>query len=80
MNNVEQKKDVGKRENPRNYRNPDPLNCGLEGKILTVTLTNGRTESGTCQVMGQYFLELKAGNGRPIILSKAQIVTVSVMT
>lgn len=80
MNEIEQKKDVGKRpEGPKNYRNPDPLNCGLEGKTLIITMTNGRTESGTCSAVGQYFMELKLINNKPLIISKAQIVTVSIL-
>ncbi len=64
---------------PRNYRNPDPLNCSLEGKVLTVTMVNGRTESGTCLTVGQYFIELKMATGRSLIIQKGAIVTITVM-
>lgn len=64
---------------PKNYRNPDPLNCGLESKVLTVSMVNGRTESGTCQTVGQYFIELKMPNGRTLIIQKGAIVSLTVM-
>ena len=63
----------------RNYTNPDPLNCGLEGKSLTITLVNGRIESGKLMKAGQYFLEMVGSNGRSIIIAKSAIVTVSVL-
>ena len=64
---------------PRNYRNPDPLNCSLEGKVLTVSMVNGRTESGTCVSVGQYFIEMRMPNGRPLIIQKGAIVSIAVM-
>ena len=63
----------------RNYSNPDPLNCGLEGKSVTVTLVNGRIESGKLVKAGQYFIELIGSNGRTLIVAKSAIVTVSVL-
>jgi len=72
--------DVSKvKENPRNYRNPDPLNCGLEGRSITVSMVNGRVESGKCTRMGQFFMEIVMGNGKPIIIAKSAVVTVSVL-
>ena len=72
--------DVSKvKENPRNYRNPDPLNCGLEGRSITVSMVNGRIESGKCTRMGQFFMEIVMGNGKPIIIAKSAVVTVSVL-
>jgi len=68
-----------KADEPRNYSNPDPMNCGLEGKSLTVTLVNGRIESGKLTKAGQYFLEMVGANGRPIIIAKSAIITVSVL-
>jgi sRNA-binding regulator protein Hfq len=64
---------------PRNYRNPDPLNCGLESKVLTVSMVNGRTESGTCVSVGQYFIEMRMPNGRTLIIQKGAIVSLTVM-
>ena len=69
------KEDTG----PRNYRNPDPLNCGLEGKTVTVTLINGRSESGTLKAMGQFFMSMELANRKLLIIGKASIVTVSVL-
>jgi sRNA-binding regulator protein Hfq len=68
-----------KADEPRNYSNPDPLNCGLEGKSLTVTLVNGRIESGKLTKAGQYFIEMVGSNGRSIIIAKSAIITVSVL-
>jgi len=73
------KKPEARSGEPRNYSNPDPMNCGLEGKSLTVTLVNGRIESGKLMKAGQYFLEMAGSNGRSIIISKSAIVTVSVL-
>ena len=67
------------KENPRNYRNPDPLNCGLEGRSITVSMVNGRVESGKCTRMGQFFMEIVMGNGKPIIIAKSAVVTVSIL-
>ncbi len=75
----EQGKDrIGETE-PRNFRNPDPLNCGLEGKSVTVSMVNGRIESGKLKVMGQFSLSLEGGNGRMLIINKSSIITVSVL-
>jgi hypothetical protein len=73
------KKPESKSGEPRNYSNPDPMNCGLEGKSLAVTLINGRIETGTLRKAGQYFIEMAGANGRPIIIAKSAIVTVSVL-
>jgi len=73
------RKPESKSGEPRNYSNPDPLNCGLEGKSLTVTLANGRIESGKLVKLGQYFIEMAGSNGRSIIIAKSAIVTVSVL-
>jgi hypothetical protein len=63
----------------KNYRNPDPLNCGLEGRIMTVSMVNGKVESGKCTRMGQFFMEMVMGNGKPIIIAKSAVVTVSIL-
>jgi len=73
------RKPESKSGEPRNYSNPDPMNCGLEGKSLTVTLVNGRIESGKLMKAGQYFIEMAGSNGRSIIISKSAIITVSVL-
>jgi sRNA-binding regulator protein Hfq len=73
------KKPESKSGEPRNYSNPDPMNCGLEGKSLTITLVNGRIESGKLTKAGQYFLEMVGSNGRSIIIAKSAIITVSVL-
>jgi len=73
------KKTESKSSEPRNYSNPDPLNCGLEGRSLTVTLVNGRIESGKLTKAGQYFIEIVGSNGRSIIISKSAVITVSVL-
>ena len=75
----EQGKDRTGETEPRNFRNPDPLNCGLEGKTATVTLVNGRIESGKLKVMGQFSLTLEYANGRSLIINKSAIVTVSIL-
>lgn len=64
---------------PRNFRNPDPLNCSLEGKIVAVTLLNGRIESGKVKAMGQYSMLLVLPNNREIIINKSGIITASVL-
>ncbi len=64
---------------PRNYSQPDPLNCGLEGKSVVITMVNGRTEAGTLKMLCQYFLKLEMTNKRDLIIAKSSIVTVSVL-
>ena len=64
---------------PRNYTQPDPMNVSLQGKSLTVTLVNGRIESGVCKKMGQYFMELQGSNGKTMLVNKGQVMVVSVL-
>lgn len=64
----------------RNFRTPDPINCSLEGKVVAISLINGRSESGKLKVAGQYFLELEGSNGRSLIIAKSAIIVVSVMS
>jgi len=64
---------------PRNFRNPDPLNCSIEGKSVTVTLINGRIESGIIKVMGQFSLSLEMSNHKILIVNKSAIISVSVL-
>ena len=64
---------------PRNYAQPDPMNVSLQGRSLTVTLVNGRIESGVCKKMGQYFMELQGSNGKTMLVNKGQVMVVSVL-
>ncbi len=64
---------------PRNYAQPDPMNVSLQGRSLTVTLVNGRIESGICKKMGQYFMELQGSNGKTMLINKGQVMVVSVL-
>ena len=64
---------------PKNYRNPYALNISLEGKNVVVSLANGRIESGSCSLVGQYFMAIKLVNGKSLIIAKSAIVTVSVL-
>ncbi|BAB59838.1 TVG0702897 [Thermoplasma volcanium GSS1] len=68
-----------RKQEPRNFSVPDEINTGLEGKVLTISLLNGRIEAGKLKVAGQYFLEIEGANGRFLIIAKSAIVTVSVM-
>jgi len=74
----EENKNV-KKEVLRNYTNPDPVNVSLEGKSVTISLVNGRIETGKMKVVGQYFLQMAMPNGKDLIVAKSAIVTVSVM-
>ena len=55
------------------------MNVSLQGKSLTVTLVNGRIESGICKKMGQYFMELQGSNGKTMLINKGQVMVVSVL-
>jgi sRNA-binding regulator protein Hfq len=61
----------------RNYGNPEPLNVSHVGKSVTITLINGRTETGKLKSLGQYMLSIEV-NGRELIINKASIITVSI--
>lgn len=66
-------------EGPRNYGNPEPLNTSHIGRSVTVTLVNGRIESGKLKALGAYMLSLEGSNGKELIINKGQIVTVSIL-
>ena len=66
-------------EGPRNYNNPEPLNTSHIGKSVTVTLSNGRIESGKLKALGAYMLSIDGNNGKELIINKGSIVTVSVL-
>ena len=70
----------GKNETePRNYSNPEPLNTSHLGKSVTITLVNGRIESGKLKALGAYMLSIEGSNGKELIINKGSIVTVSVL-
>ena len=79
--NRDNRREEGHRDDsePRNYAQPDPMNVSLQGKSLTVTLVNGRIESGICKKMGQYFMELQGSNGKTMLINKGQVMVVSVL-
>ena len=64
---------------PRNYGNLEPLNTSHIGKSVTITLVNGRIESGILKALGAYMLSIKGPNGKELIINKGSIVTVSVL-
>jgi sRNA-binding regulator protein Hfq len=78
VNNQRHETQDNHEDGPRNYRNPDPLNCGIEGKSATITMIDGRIESGIVKVMGQYSISMEAANKRILIVNKSAIITVSV--
>jgi hypothetical protein len=79
--NRDNRREEGHRDDsePRNYRNPDPLNVNLEGKSVVIVLLTGRTESGILKAMGQYSLSLELPSKKMLIVNKAAILTVSVL-
>jgi len=75
-----ERKEVKKEmDGPRNYGNPEPLNTSHIGKSVTITLVNGRIESGKLKALGAYMLSIDGSNGRELIVNKGAIITVSVM-
>ena len=62
-----------------NYSNPEPLNTSHIGRSITVTMVNGRIESGKLKSLGAYMLSLEGSNGKELIINKGQIVTVSIL-
>ena len=75
MENTVLKKDEG----PRNYANLKPLNTSYIGRSVTITLSNGRIESGKLKVLGAYMLSIEGSNGKELIINKGAIVTVSIL-
>jgi hypothetical protein len=67
------------KKGPLNFSNPEPLNTSHIGRSITVTLVNGRIESGKLKALGAYMLSLEGSNGRELIINKGQIVTVSIL-
>ena len=75
-----ERKEVKKEmEGPRNYGNPEPLNTSHIGKSVTVTLVNGRIESGKLKALGAYMLSIQYQNGKELIINKGAIITVTVI-
>ena len=68
-----------KEEGPRNYANLEPLNTSYIGRSVTITLSNGRIESGKIKVLGAYMLSIEDSNGKELIINKGAIVTVSIL-
>lgn len=75
MENTVLKKDEG----PRNYANLEPLNTSYIGRSVTITLSNGRIESGKLKVLGAHMLSIEGSNGKELIINKGAIVTVSIL-
>ena len=75
-----ERKEVKKeKEGPRNYGNPEPLNTSHIGKSVTVTMVNGRIESGKLKALGAYMLSIQYQNGKELIINKGAIITVTVI-
>ena len=68
-----------KEEGPRNYASLEPLNTSYIGRSVTITLSNGRIESGKLKVLGAYMLSIEDSNGKELIINKGAIVTVSIL-
>jgi hypothetical protein len=64
---------------PLSFSNPEPLNTSHVGRSVTITLINGRIESGKLKVIGAYMLSIEGPNGKVLIINKGQIVTVSIL-
>ena len=55
------------------------MNTSHIGKSVTITLVNGRIESGKLKALGAYMLSIDGNNGKELIINKGSIVTVSVL-
>lgn len=75
----QEKRELNKVEGPKNYGNPEPLNTSHIGKSVTITLVNGRIESGKLKTLGAYMLSIEGPNGRELIINKGAVITVSVL-
>ncbi len=71
--------EVQEHSEPRNYANPEPLNTSHLGKSVTITLVNGRIESGKLKALGAYMLSIDGSNGKELIINKGSIITVSIL-
>lgn len=79
MITAEKKETRKEPEGPMNYRNPEPLNTSHIGKSVTITLVNGRIESGKLKALGAYMLSIEFPGGKELIINKGSIVTVSIL-
>ena len=68
-----------KEEGPRNYANPEPLNTSHIGRIVAVTMVNGRTETGRLKAIGQYMIAIQQSNGKELIVNKGAIISVVIL-
>ena len=68
-----------KEEGPRNYANPEPLNTSHIGRVVAVTVVNGRTETGKLKSLGAYMLSVEMSNGKELIVNKGAIISVVVL-
>lgn len=62
---------------PMRYSIQDLISPREIGKGCTVTMSNGRSESGTLTQVSTFEIELKLSNGRNLIIMKHSLVTVS---
>lgn len=61
----------------KRYSVPDLMTASDIGKGCTVTMTNGRSESGKLNRISQFEIELRMSNGKDLIIMKHALVTVS---
>lgn len=62
---------------PMRYSIQDLISPREIGKGCTITMSNGRSESGTLTQVSMFEIELKLSNGRHLIVMKHSLVTVS---
>lgn len=62
---------------PMRYSVQDLISPKEIGKGCTVTMSNGRSESGTLTQVSTFEIELKLSNGKHLIIMKHSLVTVS---
>jgi sRNA-binding regulator protein Hfq len=67
------------RSNEKRYSVPDCFSRKYIGELITVTLVNGRTESGILRDVGMFDIKLELQTKRELIVFKHSIITVSVM-
>ena len=72
--------DPGSRGNPgkeKRYSVQDLITANDIGRACTITMVNGRSESGKLNRVSQFEIELKMSNGKDLIVMKHALVTVS---
>lgn len=75
MENIE----LRNNENPRNYSNPEPLNTSHIGRIVSITMVNGRTERGRLKSLGAYMLSVEMPDGKEKIVNKGAIISMAIL-